>query len=82
MLISVTLAAVFGWISCAFLAFHSQRYHRRAVKAESELARRPHSVELDDFLHELALHGKGVLQISALRINEILLRARPERYDD
>ena len=75
---SLVFSAVLGWVSSTFAFFHLHRYRRRAFKAEAELARRPNSIELEDFLHDLSLHGRGVVQISALRINEILLRARPE----
>jgi len=75
---ALVFSAVLSWISSIVAIFYLQRYRRRAFKAEAELARRPNSIELEDFLHDLSLHGRGVVQISALRINEILLRARPE----
>lgn len=66
------------------LLYREKKAHEKTQEnlkdAIVKLRDRPNSVELDEFIHDLSTRGRGVIAVSAIRIDEILLRAEP-RYD-
>lgn len=68
----------FAAIAICILAFQASQWKKKALEHLQDLRERPNSIELDEFLSDLARHGHGALRVQALRVDEILLRARPK----
>jgi len=63
---------------CIYFFLQNTRLQKLVTRLQADLDARPNSLELDEFLSDLARHGHGALRVQALRVDEILLRARPK----